>query len=550
MAQEIIQINKATPVGKRRVCAYTRVSSKSEDQENSLAYQIEAYTKMIMTNPTYEFCGVFVDDGVTGTSIYKRKEFQKMIDKALSGQIDLIITKSLSRFSRNTEDAINILRVLRNNNVEVYFETENISSFNMDSELVINVLSAHAANESKVISDNVRMSYAKNFKDKKAYFNPEQLYGYHRGKDGSIVIDEKEAEAVRLIYDLYLKDYTRQAIIDELDRRGLKPRFTKKWTFQAFRKILHNEKYMGAAYLQKTFVKGVRGKRLKNDGTLPTILIENNHPAIVTKEVWLAANEKLKQKAIQYQSQVQYDEKREGKICFNKSIYSGLFMCGKCGKNYNFKINNRGKASESRIFHCASNRERKTCENDDLPLDVIDIITLKVVNKIITNKKNFFDLLEESFNSKNDVEKKKKEIQELQEKIDVLQAKFKKYKDIDDEFYREVNKAYKEKLKPLYMKKVALENSISTATSVNDYLYQFKKVLSPYDRTVSSLIDFPLNKVFSRVIIHDRDHITFVLGEAGDISTIASMDDDILIQTEPYLIRKTKHLLKYGIYIN
>ena len=115
---------------------------------------------------------------------------------------------------------------------------------------------------------------------------------------------------------------------------------------------------MGAAYLQKTFVKGVRGKRLKNDGTLPTILIENNHPAIVTKEVWLAANEKLKQKAIQYQSQVQYDEKREGKICFNKSIYSGLFMCGKCGKNYNFKINNRGKASESRIFHCASNRER------------------------------------------------------------------------------------------------------------------------------------------------------------------------------------------------
>lgn len=231
MAQEIIQINKVTPVGKRRVCAYTRVSSKSEDQENSLTYQIETYTKMIMTNPSYEFCGVFVDDGVTGTSIYKRKEFQKMIDKALSGQIDLIITKSLSRFSRNTEDAINILRVLRNNNVEVYFETENISSFNMDSELVINVLSAHAANESKVISDNVRMSYAKNFKDKKAYFNPEQLYGYHRNKDGNIIIDEEEAEAVRLIYDLYLKNYSRQAIIDELNKRGYKPRFTKEWHF-------------------------------------------------------------------------------------------------------------------------------------------------------------------------------------------------------------------------------------------------------------------------------------------------------------------------------
>ena len=140
--------------------------------------------------------------------------------------------------------------------------------------------------------------------------------------------------------------------------------------------------------------------------------------------------------------------------------------------------------------------------------------------------------------------------EDCKEKIEVLQAKFKKYKDIDDKFYREVNKAYKEKLKPLYQKKVALENSINTATTINDYLYQFKKVLSPYDRTISSLIDFPLNKVFSRVIIHDRDHITFVLGEAGDISTITSMDDDILIRTEPYLIRKTKHLLKYGIYIN
>ena len=330
----------------------------------------------------------------------------------------------------------------------------------------------------------------------------------------------------------------------------LKPRFTKEWHFQSLRKILHNEKYMGAAYLQKTFVKGVRGKRIKNDGTLPTILIENNHPAIVSKEVWLKANEKLKKKAFEYQNSHQYDERREGKICINKSIYTGLFMCGKCGKNYQFKINNRGKSSESRTFHCASNRDRKICENDDLPLDVIDIITLKVINKIILSKNSFFSLLEESFNRHNDIKEKQKEIEVLQGKIDELQSKFNKYKDIDDEFYQAINKAYKEKLKPLYLKKVALENMVNTSASINDYLYQFKKTLAPYTRIITSLESFPLNKVFSRVIIHDRDNITFVLGTAGDISTITNMNDDILIQEEPYYIRRSKHILKYGIYIN
>lgn len=173
-----------------------------------------------------------------------------------------------------------------------------------------------------------------------------------------------------------------------------------------------------------------------------------------------------------------------------------------------------------------------------------------MVNKVITNKNSFYKLLEDSFNEKNSIEQKQKEISELQEKIDVLQAKFKKYKDIDDEFYREVNKAYKEKLKPLYLRKVALENMISTATNISDYLYQFKKTLMPYNRIISSLSEFPLSKVFSRVIIHDREHITFVLGNAGDISLIQNMDDDILLEEETYYIRKKKFTLHYGIYIN
>lgn len=206
--------------------------------------------------------------------------------------------------------------------------------------------------------------------------------------------------------------------------------------------------------------------------------------------------------------------------------------------------------SESRIFVCASNKSRKVCENEDLPLDVVDLITIKVVNRIIVNKHNFIRLLEESFEEKNNVIYKQQEIESIMDQINELQAKFNKYKDIDDEFYREVNKAYEQKLKPLYKKKVMLENEISTATGVNDYLYQFKKAIMPLTKTITSLEDIPLNKIFSKVIIHDRDHITFVLGTCKSISDIKNMDKDILVEQEPYYIRKTKHNLKFEIYIN
>jgi len=172
------------------------------------------------------------------------------------------------------------------------------------------------------------------------------------------------------------------------------------------------------------------------------------------------------------------------------------------------------------------------------------------VNRIIVNKHNFIRLLEESFEEKNNVIYKQQEIESIMDQINELQAKFNKYKDIDDEFYREVNKAYEQNLKPLYKKKVMLENEISTATGVNDYLYQFKKAIMPLTKTITSLEDIPLNKIFSKVIIHDRDHITFVLGTCKSISDIKNMDKDILVEQEPYYIRKTKHNLKFEIYIN
>ena len=206
----------------------------------------------------------------------------------------------------------------------------------------------------------------------------------------------------------------------------------------------------------------------------------------------------------------------------------------------------RGIVLQSQFIKRKRNSNRLTIHYES----VIDIITINTIKKTIVNKNHFYQLPEESFNEKNDIDKKKKEIEVLQEKIKELHAKFKKYENIDNDFSREIHKAYKEKLKPLYSKKVALENTINTFTTISDYLYQFKKTLAPYNKLITSLDNVPLHQISSRVIIHDKDHITFVFGNADDISVIKNMGDDILVQEEIYNIRKTKHKLRYGIYIN
>ncbi|MBI9010449.1 MAG: recombinase family protein, partial [Tenericutes bacterium] len=220
-AVEIIDFNKIEEQDRlKNVCAYARVSTKKELQETSLDLQVETYTKMIMENPEWNFVGVYSDVGKSGTDTKYREQFNQMIELAVAGGIDLIITKSISRFARNTIDCLNIIQELKRHNIEVWFEKENISSFDPKVELTITIYASVAEEESKINSENSLWGVKKRFEDGIVPMVTSRVLGYKRDKKGEIAIDEDEAKIVRKVFTLYSKGYSQGYIAEELNKEG------------------------------------------------------------------------------------------------------------------------------------------------------------------------------------------------------------------------------------------------------------------------------------------------------------------------------------------
>lgn len=270
-------------ISKRRVAAYARVSTDSDEQFTSYEAQIDYYTRYITKRDDWEFVKVYTDEDITGTSTKHRDGFNLMVKDALDGKIDLIITKSVSRFARNTVDSLTTVRKLKDAGVEVYFEKENIYTFDSKGELLITIMSSLAQEESRSISENVTWGQRKRFADGKVTMPYKNFLGYDKGKDGKPVINEKEAEIVRLIYRLFLQGKTASGICKHLDGLGIPtPTGRKAWNQTTINSILRNEKYKGDALLQKKFTVDFLTKKQKvNEGEIPQYYVEDNHPAII-----------------------------------------------------------------------------------------------------------------------------------------------------------------------------------------------------------------------------------------------------------------------------
>lgn len=239
---------------KRRVAAYARVSTDSDEQLSSYEAQVDNYTKKIRENPTWEFVAVYADEGVTGTNTKKREGFNRMIEDALAGKIDLILTKSISRFARNTVDALTTIRSLKEKGVEVYFEKENIYTLDAKGEVMLTIMSSLAQEESRSISENVTWGKRKSMADGKVSLAYSHFLGYEKGPDGILQIVEEEAKVVRKIYSLFLSGRTVRSIADQLTHEGiLTPSGKTKWSVSTIMSILQNEKYKGDTLLQKTY---------------------------------------------------------------------------------------------------------------------------------------------------------------------------------------------------------------------------------------------------------------------------------------------------------
>ena len=276
-----------TKVQKRRVAAYARVSTDSEEQQTSYAAQVDRYTKYIQERADWEFVAVYTDEGISALNTKHRDGFNRMVADALDGKIDLIVTKSVSRFARNTVDSLTTVRKLKEKGVEVFFEKENIYTFDSKGELLLTIMSSLAQEESRSISENVTWGQRKRFADGKVNLPYKQFLGYRKGVDGLPEIVPEEAVIVRRIYARFMEGLTPCAIAKELTADGIPtPSGKPNWPTSTVESILQNEKYKGAALLQKCFTVDFLTKKQKvNEGEVPQYYVEHSHEPISRQRI-------------------------------------------------------------------------------------------------------------------------------------------------------------------------------------------------------------------------------------------------------------------------
>ncbi len=332
MAQEYAQrdIRKK----RLRVAPYCRVSTDSEEQRNSYAAQIEYYQGKVSENPDWTLVRIYADEGITGTSTRKRKEFLKLMEDCKKGTIDLVITKSVTRFARNTLEGIQAVRELKRMGIGVYFEKENTNTLYMDNEMVLTFFFSQAQAESESLSSNVRWGHRKNFRDGKVYYQYASFMGYRRGPDGQPEIEEEQAAVVRRIFARYLMGDSLRKICMDLHTDGIRTvRGNETWSENTIRSMLRNEKYIGDALLQKTFISDIFSRQSKkNRGELPQYYVQDCHPAIIDRETFRKVQEELARRGSIH--------KRSSRAKTEQGKYSGkyalseLLICGECGSPY------------------------------------------------------------------------------------------------------------------------------------------------------------------------------------------------------------------------
>lgn len=318
---EVSTTKGPTAIPKRRVAAYVRVSTASDEQLNSIAAQKDYFERMISRHSDWVLVDIYADEGLSGTSICRREGFSRMIADALEGKIDLIITKSLSRFARNTVDTLNTIRQLKEHSVEVFFERENILTMDSTGEFLIALLASFAEEESRSISENVKWSVRRGFANGKYHLPYKIFLGYQKGPDRLPAIVPEEAKIIRWIYYLFLERNPPSTIAAILTAAGIPaPGGKVKWYHTTVIDILKNEKHYGAARLQKGYISDFRTKKkVKNSGEVPMYFIENDHEGIITKEVFDAVQHRLEQPI---------------RAAHAHTLFANQIYCSECGDKF------------------------------------------------------------------------------------------------------------------------------------------------------------------------------------------------------------------------
>lgn len=395
------QLDENIETHKKRVAAYCRVSTDQAEQLSSYEAQVNYYTSYITNHPDYEMAGIYADEGISGTNTKKREQFNRMIEDCKAGKIDMIITKSISRFARNTLDCLNFVRMLKELGIEIIFEKENIRTLDSKGEILLTVLSSLAQEESNSLSQSSTWGIRRRFEQGKVIVNHTKFMGYDKDENGNLVINEKQAKIVRRIYTDYLNGKGTNRIAHALEKEGI-PNWNgkAKWYESSIKKMLSNEKYKGEALLQKTYtVDFLSKKRVINKGEIPQYYVEESHPPIIDKDTWEAVQlERERRKA--------YIEKYNIKrldYTTNDNPFMGRVICGCCSGVYGRKIWNSNDERLKRIVWQCNNKYvvkgKKGCYNRHINDEALYMAFVSAFNAVLEKKEYFVDKWKELVNS-------------------------------------------------------------------------------------------------------------------------------------------------------
>lgn len=499
-------------VQKRRVAGYARVSTDSYEQFTSYEAQVDYYTQYIKRNPEWEFVKVYTDEGISGTNTKHRIGFNEMIADAMSGKIDFIVTKSVSRFARNTVDSLVTIRKLKEKGVEVYFEKENIYTFDGKGELLLTIMSSLAQEEARSISENTSWGRRKSFADGKVSLGYSNFLGYDKGLDGELVINEEQAKIVRRIYAEFLAGKTPGGIAKELTADSIEtPGHKKVWQASTVLNILKNEKYYGAAILQKEItVSYLTKEKRPNTGELPMYYIEKDHEPIVSPETYQMMQEEMRRR------------KESGSNMQCVSIFSSRIICGDCGGYYGRKIWHSSTKYTAWHWHCnAKFQKRKYCETPTLKEESLEETFVEVFNRLIADKDEIMENYRLCIDAVTDDSEYRRQLEDLNNGCGEVQMLIRSLlmtysrQDTADDIHEKLQE-YEERLDTMARLKQELDLKIAACATKRVQITGFLNELMKHDAPLAKFDPLVWQAVINYATVNRNCTITFTFRDGTE----------------------------------
>ena len=518
----------------RIVAAYCRVSTDEDEQLNSYDNQINEWTSRIQNNPNYTLFKVYGDGGITGTSAKQRPQFQKMLSDAEKGKFDLILCKSISRFARNTVLTLSTIKKLKEQNVEIYFDNEHMSTFDPKNEFMFTIMSSMAQEESRHISENVRWTIRIKMENGEAFGNGP--YGYKISKQGKrhFVLDGEKAEIMKQIFDWFDNGYGLSSIIEMLRERKIpSPKGRKRWHEDTLIRQLKNPAYKGTLVLQKTYTVDYIGHvKANNLGQRRQYIIEDAHKPIVSKEQWERVNNAIKGHYLENAGEDVQDVMKYK----NKGPLSGLIICGLCNKTYKRRHMYDKSYKEPRIaYQCngyIDKSECGRCQSKGISENVLFAAIANMLNNIYASKEKYFEFLKEAFLKRYHLQPLEAEIKKISDLKEKTKKRIKEVRiqQIEDEGKKDISalQIEEETLVDNYQKLETLYQELKCSKSITEIKNKaFSKILKVFEGqnvTYQDMADFPIHAIVEYIKVIDKHNIIIFLNGTGNYNHVEARE--------------------------